>query len=156
MSLPPISHTPSHGHFALVESPISPRPWRCSSRQHRSYFSRLAPAKAKGVALASCLWLALWYNEYPVGCEHFPPLSAKLVPSPPLFSTTPHNLPEPLTRPLRARRMDRWLPPISVESGRLGGLLPSSRFTRQEWQKNVFSPKNCLTKLIFSDFFLDT
>jgi hypothetical protein len=33
----------------------------------------------------SCLWLAFCYNEYPVGCEHFPPLSAKPVRSPPLF-----------------------------------------------------------------------
>jgi hypothetical protein len=53
------------------------------------------------------LRLALCYNEYPVGCEHFPPLSRNGDCSPPLFSTTPHNLPHPLRCPLCARRIDQ-------------------------------------------------
>jgi len=73
-----------YGVIALnIPSPTETSSWgwiraKSTSSASSAKFSRLAPAKAQGVALASCLWLALCYNEYPVGCEHFPPLSVSL------------------------------------------------------------------------------
>ena len=73
------SHSMTHKTLSrpLCGRRIAELPRRCCSRQHRPQFSRLATAQAQGVALASCLWLALCYNEYPAGCEHIPPLSAR-------------------------------------------------------------------------------
>ena len=56
---------------------FSNRPANVNS-EARPQFFRLTPAKAQGTALVSCLWLGLCYNEYPVGCEHFPPLRTNL------------------------------------------------------------------------------